>query len=47
MKHEVFFLGQTIDQKARKDGREARGSEGKEKRGLRKRLKDNLKRRRY
>ena len=24
MKHEVFFLGQTIDQKARRDGREAR-----------------------
>ena len=47
MKHEVFFLGQTIDQKARRDGREARGSEEKEKRGLRKRLKDNLKRRRY
>ena len=24
MKHEVFILGQTIDQKARRDGREAR-----------------------
>ena len=35
-----FFLGQTIDQKARRDGREARGSEEKEKRGLRKTLKD-------
>ena len=38
MKHEVFFLGLTIDQKARRDGREARGNEEKEKRGLRKRL---------
>ena len=27
MKHEVFILGQTIDQKARRDGREARGNE--------------------
>ena len=45
MQHEVFILGQTINQKAR-DGREARGNEEKEKRGLRKRLKDNLKRRR-
>ena len=25
MKHEVFILGQTIDQKARRDGREAIG----------------------
>ena len=25
MKHEVFILGQTIDQEARRDGREARG----------------------
>ena len=41
MKH----VGQTIDQKARRDGRETRGNEEKEKRGLRKRLKDNLKRR--
>ena len=32
MKHEVFFLGETIDQKARRDGREVRGSEEKEKR---------------
>ena len=29
MKHEVFILGQTIDQKARRDGREARGNEEK------------------
>ena len=34
--HEVFILGQTIDQKARRDGREARGNEEREKRGLRK-----------
>ena len=27
-----FILGQTIDQKARRDGREARGNEEKEKR---------------
>ena len=27
MKHEVFIIGQTIDQKARRDGREARGKE--------------------
>ena len=27
MKHEVFILGQTIDQKARRGGREARGNE--------------------
>ena len=33
MKHEVFILGQTIDQKARRDGREARGNEEREKRG--------------
>ena len=32
MKHEVFILGQTIDQKARTDGREARGNEEREKR---------------
>ena len=32
MKHEVFILGQTIDQKARRDGREARGNEEREKR---------------
>ena len=32
MKHEVFILGQTIDQKARRDGREARGNEEMEKR---------------
>ena len=31
MKHEVFILGQTIDQKARRDGREARGNEEREK----------------
>ena len=29
---EVFILGQTIDQKARRDGREARGNEEREKR---------------
>ena len=27
MKHEVFILGQTIDQKARRDGTEARRNE--------------------
>ena len=27
MKHEMFILGQTIDQKARRDSREARGNE--------------------
>ena len=33
MKHEVFILGQTIiDQKARRDGREARENEEREKR---------------
>ena len=32
MKHEVFILGQTIDQKARRDGREARGNEERDKR---------------
>ena len=32
MKHEVFILGQTIDQRARRDGREARGNEEREKR---------------
>ena len=33
MKQEVFILGgQRIDQKARRDGREARGNEGREKR---------------
>ena len=32
MRHEVFILGQTIDQKARRDGREARGNEKKDKR---------------
>ena len=26
MKHDVFILGQTIDQKARRDDREARGN---------------------
>ena len=37
MKHEVFILGQTIDQKARRDGREARGNKEKgEEGGLRK-----------
>ena len=35
MKHEVFILGQTIDQKARRDGTEARRNEEMEKRGLR------------
>ena len=29
---EVFILGQIIDQKARRDGREARGNEEREKR---------------
>ena len=28
----LFILGQTIDQKARRDGREARGNEEREKR---------------
>ena len=54
MKHEVFILGQTIDQKARRDGREARGNEEREKRedrereqrGDRKRQFEELKRRR-
>ena len=32
MKHEVFILGQTIDQKARRDDTEARGNEEREKR---------------
>ena len=32
MKHEVFILGQTIDQKARRDGKEARENEEREKR---------------
>ena len=32
MKHEVFILGQTIDQKTRKDCREATGNEEREKR---------------
>ena len=33
MKHEVFVLGgQRIDQKRRRDGREARGNEEREKR---------------
>ena len=32
MKYEVFILGQTIDQKARRDGTEARGNEEREKR---------------
>ena len=31
MKHEVFILGQTIDQKSKWDGREARGNEEREK----------------
>ena len=30
MKHEVFILGQTIDEKARRDGSEARGNEERE-----------------
>ena len=32
MKHEVYILGLTINQKARRDGREARGNKEKEKR---------------
>ena len=37
MKHEVFILGgQRIDRKSKKGGREARGNEEREKRGLRK-----------
>ena len=33
MKHEVFILGgQRIDQKSKKDGREARGNDEREKR---------------
>ena len=32
--HPMFILGQTIDQKARRDGTEARGSEEREKRDL-------------
>ena len=32
MKHEVFILAQTIDQKATRDGIEARGNEEREKR---------------
>ena len=32
MKHEVFILGQTIDQKAKRDGTEARGNEERKKR---------------
>ena len=32
MKHEVFILGQTIDQKTERDGTEARGNEEREKR---------------
>ena len=32
MKHEVFILGHTIDQKGRRDGREARRNEEREKR---------------
>ena len=32
MKHEVFILGQRIDQKSKKGGREARGNEEREKR---------------
>ena len=32
MKHEVFILGQVIDQKARRDGTEGRGNEEREKR---------------
>ena len=46
----MFILGQTIDQKARRDGREARGNEKREKRekGSREGIKKetNLKRRR-
>ena len=38
MKHEVLILGQTIDQKARRDGTEARGNEEREKRGRRERI---------
>ena len=32
MNHEVFILGQTIDQKARRDGRETRGNDQKARR---------------
>ena len=32
MKHEVFILGQTIDQSTRRDVREARGNDEREKR---------------
>ena len=32
MKHEVFILRQTIDQKARRDGTEARGKKGRRER---------------
>ena len=32
MKHEVFILGQTIDQRARRDGTEAKENEEREKR---------------
>ena len=32
MKHEMFILGPTIDQKARRDGTEASGNEEREKR---------------
>ena len=49
MKHEVFILGQTIDQKARRHGREARGNEEREKReriekGSRERIEKETKR---
>ena len=37
MKHEVFILeDREFIRRARRDGREARGNEGREKRGLRK-----------
>ena len=49
MKHEVVILGQTFDQKTRRDGREARGNEEREREriekgsreGYRKRQKEN------
>ena len=44
MKHEVLFLGQIIDQKARRDGREARGNEEREKRGSREGIERETKR---
>ena len=42
MKHEVFILGQTIDQKVRRAGREARGNVEREQRGDRERDKKTI-----